>query len=123
MRRLLLLTVVVAATALAQPPQTRQFLFRYEPVRPDFTLQNVTEAERPVLAEHGAYLKSLTDQGKMILAGQAFDPKGLWGIAIVSAPDAEAATAMLEADPVIKSKLFRAVVIPFRVVFQRAPNP
>ena len=122
MRRILLLSLLVATAALAQSPQTRQFLLRYEPARPDFTLQNVTEAERPILAAHGAYLKSLTDQGKITLAGQAFDPKGLWGIAIVTAPDAEAANAMLQADPSIKAKVFRGTVIPFAVVFTRLPE-
>src|SRR5262249_33822296 len=122
MRRLLLLTILLSVAAMAQPAQPRQFLLKYEPVRADFTLQNITDAERPFLTEHGAYLKSLTDQGKLILGGQAFDPKGLWGIAIVTAPDAEAANALLQADPAIKAKVFRGAVIPFRVAFQRAPE-
>jgi len=122
MRRTLLLTLLVAASLLAQPAQNRQFLLRYEPVRADFTLQNMTEAEQPILEQHGAYLKSLTDQGKITLAGQAFDPKGLWGLAIVTAPNAEAANAMLQGDPAIKAKVFRGAVIPFRVVFTRPPD-
>jgi uncharacterized protein YciI len=122
MRRILLLTLLLSTAALAQPAQTRQFLLKYEPVRADFTLQNMTEAERPVVMEHGAYLKSLTDQGKLILGGQVFDPKGLWGIVIVTAPDAEAANAMLQADPSVKAKIFRGDVIPFRVAFLRPPE-
>lgn len=123
MRRLLILATLVSMVALTQPAPVRQFLFRMEPVRKDFTLQNMTEAERPIIAEHAAYLTSLVQQGQLILAGQAFDPSGFWGIVIVSAPDAEAATAILNADPAIKSKLFRGVVVPFRVVFFRAPEP
>jgi len=122
MRRILLFTLLLSTAALAQPAPGRQFLFRIEPVRPDFSLQNLSETERPIVAQHAAYLKSLTDEGKLILAGQAFDPKGLWGIIIVNAPDAEAANAIFEADPAIKSKLFRGVVIPFRVVFTRLPQ-
>jgi uncharacterized protein len=122
MRRLLLLALLVSTAALSQLTQQRQFLLKYEAVRADFTLQNMTDAERPVLNEHGAYLKSLTDQGKLILGGQALDPKGLWGIVIITAPDADAANAMLQADPVIKAKIFRGVVIPFRVGFIRPPE-
>ena len=122
MRRILVLALLFSAAAVAQPAPGRQFIFRYEPVRPGFTLQNITEAERPVIVEHAAYLKSLTDQGKLTLAGQAFDPKGFWGIVIVAAADAESANAMLQADPAIKSKLFRAVVVPFRVVFSHIPD-
>ncbi len=110
-------------SALAQPPAMRQFLFRLEPARKDFTPQNMTGSERPVIAEHAAYLKSLLDQGKLALAWQAFDPNRFRGTAIVTAPDAEAATSMLNADPAIKSKMFLGVVVPFRIVFFRASEP
>jgi uncharacterized protein YciI len=123
MRKALILMALVATYALAQPVAVRQFLFRLEPVRGGFTLQNMTEAERPVVIEHAAYLKSMLDEGKLVLAGQAFDPAGFWGIVIVNAPDAEAATAMLNADPAIKSKMFRGTAVPFRIVFSRTPEP
>ena len=104
----------------------RQFLLRIEPVRKDFTLQNMTEEERPVLTEHVGYLNSLYAAGTMTFAGQAFDPKGLFGIIVVKAADAEAANAILNGDPSIKSKFFRGEVIPFRAVFEKqcpAPAP
>ena len=122
MKRLLAVVALMSSAALAQPAPMRQFLFRLEPVRADFTLQNMTEAERPVVMEHAAHLKTLLDQGTLIMAGQAFDPKGFWGIAIVNATDLEAATALLNEDPVIKSKMFRGVVFPFRIVFASAPG-
>ena len=110
----------MTASALAQPaPVVRQFLLRIEPVRKDFTLQNMNDDERRITGEHFAYLKELVDQGKLTFAGQAFDPKGLWGIIVVNAPDQEAATTLLNGDPTMKSKIFRGEVIPFRTVFQR----
>lgn len=119
MRRVAAVLLLLATAVLAQPATVRQFICRYEPVRKDFTLQNATEAERPVLVQHGAYLKSLLDSGKLVLAGQAFDPNGLWGIAIVSAEDVDVAKALVEADPAVQSKFFKATVVPFRVVFAK----
>lgn len=127
MFRLFAVAALMTSALLAQPAPVRQFLLRLEPVRADFTLQSMTEAERPAVVEHAAYLKSLLEQGKLILAGQAFDPKGFWGIVIVSAADLEGANALMNGDPAIKSKMFRGVAVPFRVVFGRtgetAPKP
>jgi uncharacterized protein len=125
MLRHFLLFAVFSAVALAQPPPARQFLVRIEPVRQGFTLQSVTEEEKPVLAQHGAYLKSLLAKGTLTFAGQAFDPKGLFGIVVINAPDAESAQAIMEGDPLIKAKIFRGECIPFRTVLERgtAPQP
>ena len=120
MLRTFLLAILMSAAALAQPASVvRQFLLRIEPVRKDFTLQNMNDDERRITGEHAAYLKSLFDQGKLTFAGQAFDPKGLFGIIVVNASDQEAATALLNGDPTMKSKIFRGEVIPFRPVFER----
>ena len=128
MLRTILPAILLCSSALAQTLPMRQFLLRIEPVRKDFTLQTMTEEERPVLDQHVAYLNGLFTAGKMTLAGQAFDPKGLFGIIIVNAADAQAATDILNGDPAVKSKFFRGEVIPFRVVFLRncgaaAPPP
>ena len=62
MRSAILLFLLCAAGA-AQTPPARQFLLRLEPVRKDFTLQTMTEAERPVVGEHVAYLTGLLAKG------------------------------------------------------------
>ncbi|MBZ5728730.1 MAG: YciI family protein [Acidobacteriia bacterium] len=118
--RTLLLAVLMSLSALAQSVPVRQFLLRIEPVRKDFTLQNMNEDERRIAGEHVAYLQSLMAEEKLTFAGQVLDPKGLWGIIIVNAPDQEAANALLNGDPTIKAKMFRGEAIPFRTVFARA---
>ncbi len=123
MMRSLLLTVTLCAAALAQSaPPARQFLLKYEPVRKDFTLQNMTESETPVINQHALYLNELLGKGVLTFAGQVFDPKGLWGLVVVNAPDVETATQIMNGDPAIKGKLFRGEALPFRA-FQRAPKP
>ncbi len=119
MRKLLVLAVLIAAPIFAQPPAQGQYLLRMEVVRSGFTFQNMTAEEGRILTEHGAYLKSLFDEGKLTFAGQAFDPKGLWGVIVVNAPSAEAATDILNSDPGVKGKVFRGEVIRFRTVFAK----
>jgi uncharacterized protein YciI len=121
------LTVVTAVSALAQTgqqPPDRQFLLRIEPVRTGFTLQTMTAEEQKTAVAHLAYLKGLFAEGKLALAGQAFDPKGFFGIVVVNAPDLESASRLLQGDPFLKGNLFRGEVVPFRSVLERgAPDP
>jgi uncharacterized protein YciI len=118
MRNLIVVVALFCGVAVAQPA-TGQFLLRIEPTRAGFTLQNTTAEERRLASEHLQYLMSLTDSGKLSLAAQVFDPKGLWGIVIVNAPDREAAVALLEGDPMVKAKVFRGEVLPVRVVLEK----
>jgi uncharacterized protein YciI len=119
MRKLLLFISLLPIAALAQPAATGQFLLKLEPTREGFTLQNMSPEEAQLANRHLAYLKSLYDSGKLSVATQVFDPKGLWGIVIVNAPDRESAAALLEGDPSVKAKLFRGEVVPVHVVFPR----
>jgi uncharacterized protein YciI len=119
MRNLILLIALFAGGALAQPAATGQFLLRIEPTRTGFTLQNMTADEGRLAAQHAQYLMSLVDSGKLSLAAQVFDPKGLWGIVIVNAPDRETARALLDADPMVKANMFRGEVLPVRVVLEK----
>ena len=112
----LALLISAGAFAQAQTPLLKQFLLRIEPVRKDFTLQGMTADEHKIAASHFMYLKSLHAEGKIALAAQVFDPKGFWGVVIVNAADAEAATEILNGDPMIKAGMFRGEAIPTRVV-------
>jgi uncharacterized protein YciI len=122
MLRILVVAALTAVSALPQAAPPQQFLLRIAPVRQDLTLQNLTAEERQLGAEHFAYLKGLFADGKIAFAGQVLDPKGLWGIIVVNAPDAEAAMALLNGDPSVKAKMFRGEAIPFRTVLQRPPQ-
>jgi uncharacterized protein YciI len=119
MRKLIPIIALFSCAALAQPAGTGQFLLRLEPTRTGFTLQNMSAEEARLAAQHSQYLTSLLDSGKLSLAAQVFDPKGLWGIVIVNAPDRETARALLDGDPSVKGNMFRGEVIPLRVVLQK----
>ena len=119
MRKLLILAILIAAPVFAQAPATGQYLLRIEVVRSGFTFQNMTEDEGRLLMQHAAYLKTLMDDGKLTFAGQVFDPKGLWGVIVVNAPNAASATEILNGDPGMKAKILRGEIIPFRTVFAK----
>ena len=122
MRKPILLTALLAGAALAQPGTPGQFLLRIEPTRAGFTLQNMTADEGRLATQHLQYLMSLLDSGKLSLAAQVFDPKGLWGIIIVNAPDRETARALLDGDPMLKANMFRGDVLPVRVVLEKSAD-
>jgi hypothetical protein len=117
--RLILLITLFSGAALAQPGASGQFLLRIEPTRAGFTLQNMSADEGRLATQHAQYLMSLLDSGKLSLAAQVFDPKGLWGIIIVNAPDRETARALLDGDPMVKANIFRGEVLPVRVVLEK----
>jgi uncharacterized protein YciI len=119
MRKLLLITALLSGAAIAQPAATAQFLLRIEPTRAGFTLQNMTPEEARLASQHVQYLNSLLESGKMTLAAQVFDPKGLWGIVIVNAPDRDTARALLDADPMVKANMFRGEAVPVRILLQK----
>ena len=119
MRKLLLLAILIAAPVFAQSPASGQYLLRVEVIRSGFSFQNMTPEETKTLTQHGAYLRSLLEEGKLTFAGQAFDPKGLWGVIIINAASPEAAAEIMNNDPGVKGKVFRGEVIPFRTVFTK----
>jgi len=123
MRRLFALVFLLSVASLAQPVPVSQYLFRLEPIRKDFSLQNLTEDERRIVVEHGAFLKRLQTEGKLVIAGQLFDPnRGYWGILVVNAGDPAAAAAVMNSDPLVKQRVVRGEIIPFRTVLM-GPAP
>ena len=80
------------------------WIYLLRPPRQTFA-DDMTEHESAVMREHFAYLQRLLDEGTLVLAGPALDP--LFGIAVFEAEDEDAARAIMEADPAIRSGLHR----------------
>jgi len=66
--------------------------------------------------EHFAYLKSLNEQGALILAGrtQTSDDKS-FGIVIFKTTSEDAARKVMENDPAVKQGVMNAELFPYRV--------
>jgi len=82
-----------------------QFLYRIQPVRHDMLTKGSSELESRIVSEHFNYLKRLTEDGVVILAGrtQNTDYSSL-GIVLLKAETIEAAREIMLNDPAVKNK-------------------
>ena len=62
------------------------YLCRLLGPRPTFP-GDMTAAEREAMQRHAAYWRELLAQGKAIAFGPVADPKGVWGLGLVSVRD------------------------------------
>ncbi|HJY75674.1 MAG TPA: YciI family protein [Burkholderiales bacterium] len=80
------------------------YFCRLIPPRPTFaTEMNAVEAN--AMGEHVAYWNDLLSKGKVIAVGPVKDPKGMWGVAIVSLRDAAELDELQANDPAIKASI------------------
>jgi len=75
-----------------------------------------TPEEETILSAHFAYLKHLTDQGVVILAGRTLNTDASsFGIVIFRASSEDEARARVNGDPAVKQGVMRAELYPYRV--------
>ena len=89
-----------------------QFLYKTLHPRENFPAA-MTVSEEKINGEHFQYLKKLTNDGIVYLAGPVTD--GSFGVVIFDAESEEDARRLMEDDPAVKSGLFGAELYPFRV--------
>jgi len=89
-----------------------QFLYKTIPPRVDFR-SNMTDAEQQIIEEHFQYLKKLTSDSIVYLAGPVTD--GSFGIVVFDAESIDFARKIMENDPAVKAGLMSAELFPFRV--------
>jgi hypothetical protein len=80
------------------------FLCRLIPPRPSFA-KDMTPPEAKAMHEHVAYWTDLLGKGKAIAFGPVMDPKGPWGVGIVSVSDKEELRELQENDPAIRERI------------------
>jgi uncharacterized protein YciI len=78
----------------------------------------LTEEERAVWGVHFERLERLLAEGTLIMAGPTLGPVNT-GIAVIEAPDEDAARRLMEEDPAIASGVARGELRPFRVSLLR----
>jgi uncharacterized protein YciI len=82
----------------------------------------MTDAEAEVFGRHFAHLQQLLADGTLVLAGPTMGPTNT-GIAVFEADDEEAATALMNADPVVAEGICRGELRPFVVSLLRGRRP
>jgi uncharacterized protein len=92
-----------------------EFLYRIQPVRHDMLTSGPTEFESRTVSEHFDYLKQLTNDGVVILAGRTQNTDySSFGIVLFNAESVEAALEIMLNDPAVKNKVFRAELFPYK---------
>jgi len=66
---------------------------------------DMTPAEAKAMKEHVAYWTDLLAKGNAIAFGPVMDPKGPWGVGIVSVRDAAELRELQENDPAVRARI------------------
>jgi uncharacterized protein YciI len=93
------------------------WIYFLHPPREDFAA-TMTEDESAVFADHFAHLQRLLAEGTLVLAGPTLGSTNT-GIAVIEAPDREAAEALMNADPAIARGVVRGELREMRVALLR----
>ena len=76
------------------------FVLRLKAPRPRFA-QTLTDAEREVMARHGAYWRPYLERGDMVAFGPVLTDDDSYGLAVVETDDEQALREFAAADPVV----------------------
>ncbi|MBN2460162.1 MAG: hypothetical protein JXB60_01035 [Candidatus Cloacimonetes bacterium] len=94
--------------------RTSEYLYKLQPVRTELLANGSTPAEDEIINAHFEYLKNLSAQKIVLLAGRTLntDPSG-FGIVIFKAPSEREARWIMESDPAVKSGVMKAELYPY----------
>lgn len=101
-----------------------QFLYRLRPTRTGMVTGRPTERESDAIQEHGAYLRRLTDEGTVLLAGRTQrKDRDTFGIVLLVASDEASAQRVMEEDPAVRRGVMTVELYPFQVAFHGRFDP
>lgn len=91
---------------------SENYLLMFYPPRKDF-VANITENESETVGRHFLYLKALHEKNTVLMAGRVEDAR--FGIALLSVQDEKQAKEIMDNDPAVQARVFRAELLPFRI--------
>ena len=74
------------------------YFLRLTASRPTFP-QDMTNAERAIMHQHAAYLKSFMDMGVVKVYGPVFNPAGAFGMAVLEVETEDQVKQIIAGDP------------------------
>lgn len=92
----------------------QHFFFKLIPPRATFP-HDITDQERALMAQHGAYCQQQFDAGKLLVYGPVMSPEGAFGMGILEVADEAEARQFGGNDPSVAGGLNRFEVYPMRV--------
>ena len=99
----------------------QHYYFKLIPPRPSFP-QDITDAERALMDEHGAYFDQQFQAGKLLLYGPVMAPGGAFGVGILEVEDEAEARQFGENDPSVRAGMNRFEFYPMRVANARGKD-
>jgi uncharacterized protein YciI len=95
-----------------------EYIYRIQPTKPEMLSEGPTPDEERIVGDHYSYLKSLTDQGVVILAGRTLNTdESSFGIIIFRAESEEAAQRIVANDPAVSGGVMCAELYPYRIAW------
>lgn len=101
------------------------FLYRLTPPRPSFPA-DMTAQEGAAMQSHFGYWAGHMQRGRVLVLGPVPDPKGTYGIAVLTVDDEAQARSLCENDPVLAAGLgfsFELHPMPDAMVRESAATP
>ena len=93
-----------------------QYLYRIQPQRLEMVTHGPTDEEASILSDRFNYLKSLTEQGVVLIFGRTQNnDTSTFGIAIFRAESADGAQSIMNNDPAVSKGIMRAELFPYEV--------
>ena len=77
------------------------YLCKYLPPRADF-LATMTDIERALMAQHGAYLNELLDKDVIVAHGPVMDEQGGYGVSLYQIEDDQEVDNFTSHDPLVR---------------------
>jgi len=99
----------------------QHFYFKLIPPRASFA-SDITDEERALMGQHGAYCQQQFEAGKLLLYGPVASPEGAFGVGILEVADEAEARHFGENDPSVLAGLNRFEFHPMRVANARAKS-
>lgn len=96
----------------------KHFLYKLFPPRPSFHLDQ-DENETKMMQAHMGYWKELTNKKNAIVYGPVFDPKGVYGMAVIEVENEQQADEIAKNDPAVVSKVCTCELIPMQMGMTR----
>lgn len=95
----------------------QQYFLKLNPPRPTF-MMDMTADEKAIMQKHVAYWSSLLNEdGTVIVFGPVMDPKGGYGVGVVSVDNEEQLKKIIDNDPA--NGLNKYEYYPMRAVFKQ----
>lgn len=97
----------------------QHFFFKLIPPRKTF-IQDITEAEKALMQEHGRYTQEHFAAGRVLLFGPVMAPEWPFGVGILEVESEADARQIAENDPSVIAGMNRYEIYPMRVGAARA---